>query len=133
MEDVDPNGEDLTAEEQQHLDALLDSIRVDYPNWPTNASMVAKGTYTPTGADPIAFTTCFEAEIEIEVPLDPALEVTADGLPRTIAAPHPWVGRCFFIVGADGAMPLQLPNDGAWTIRTGRTTGSSRQRSLARR
>ncbi len=47
VEDVDPNDEDLTVEEQQHLETLLDSIRVDYPNWPTDASMVAAGLYTP--------------------------------------------------------------------------------------
>lgn len=96
VEDVDPNDEDLSAEQRQHLETLLDSIRVDYPSWPENASMVAAGTYTPTGGDPISFTTYFEAEIEIEVPLDPPLEVTADGLPRAITVridPAQWLQR----------------------------------------
>lgn len=96
VEDVDPNDEDLTAEEQQHLETLLDSIRIDYPSWPTNASMVAAGTYTPTGGDPISFTTYFEAEIEIEMPLNPALEVSADGLSRAITVrldPAQWLQR----------------------------------------
>ncbi len=96
VEDVDPNDEDLTVEEQQHLETLLDSIRVDYPNWPTDASMVATGMYTPTDGDPIEFTTYFEAEIDIEVPLAPPLEVTADWLSRAITVrpdPAQWITR----------------------------------------
>lgn len=85
VEDVDPHDEDLTAEEQAHLEALLDTIRVDYPNWPEDASMVVTGSFTSAdGGDPVAFTTYVDAEIEIEVEMSPPLEVAADGLSRSI-------------------------------------------------
>lgn len=95
VEDVDPHDEDLTAEQQAHLEALLDTIRVDYPHWPTDASMVITGTFTsPDGGEPVPFTTYFEAEIEIELELNPPLEVTADGLSRSITVeidPAQWL------------------------------------------
>ena len=55
----------------------------------------------PTDGDPIEFTTYFEAEIEIEIPLAPPLEVTADWLSRAITVrldPAQWITR------ADGAV-----------------------------
>ena len=94
VEDVDPTDDDLSAEQQAHLEALLDTIRTDYEDWPTDASMVAVGTFTPTGGDVLDFRTYFEAEIEIELDLEPALEVTADGLSRSITVrldPAQWL------------------------------------------
>lgn len=96
VEDVDPADEDLSDEKRAHLEALLDTIRTDYEDWPTEASMVAVGTFTPTDGEAVDFRTYFDAEIEIELELDPPLEVTADGLSRSITVrldPAQWFTR----------------------------------------
>lgn len=96
VEDVDPDDEDLSNEERAHLEALLDTIRADYEDWPTNASMVAVGTFTPTDGEAVDFRTYFEAEIEIELELDPPLEITTDGRSRSITVrldPAQWFTR----------------------------------------
>ena len=83
VEDVDLDDLDDDDEEDDYR-TLRDTIRQSFPNWPDDASMVAVGTFTPTGGAPQSFTTYFEAEIEVETALDPPLEVRADGASRTL-------------------------------------------------
>jgi len=83
VEDVDLDDLDDDDEEDDYR-TLRDTIRQSFPNWPDDASMVAVGTFTPTGGAPQSFTTYFEAEIEVETSLDPPLEVRADGASRTL-------------------------------------------------
>ncbi len=78
--------------------ALLSEIRDgdEFPNWPEDASMVVVGTFTPADGTPTAFTTYFEAEIEVERELQTPLEVTGDGFSRELVVrldPGQWFTR----------------------------------------
>jgi len=61
---------------------VLSDIREEFPNWPEDGSMVVAGSFTPSNSTATSFTTYFEAEIEIERGLTPALEVTDEGFSR---------------------------------------------------
>jgi hypothetical protein len=74
VEDLDDD-EDNPAKAQR-IDALLATIRQQFADWPRDASMLVTGTFTPTGGAPRSFRVFFEAEIEIEVGLNPPLTVT---------------------------------------------------------
>lgn len=82
VEDIDPDEDD--ADEAPETRALAEEIRSEFPNWPTEASMMVRGTFTPAGGAPVAFTTFFEAELEIELDLDPVLEIDVEGANRTV-------------------------------------------------
>ena len=67
VEDADlDDGEDEGA-----LDRLRANIEdAGFTNWPSAASMVVLGTYTPDGGDARTFTTYFDAEIEVEIEME---------------------------------------------------------------
>jgi hypothetical protein len=75
--------DDLDDDEGASQD-LLSDIRADFPNWPEDASMIVVGSFTPTDGMSRRFATYFEAEIEVERSLNPALEVTNDGFSREL-------------------------------------------------
>ena len=82
VDDVEVDADD--PEEQADADliaALLVTVRGQFPNWPDKASMLVKGTWTPTGGAPVSFEfeTYFDADIEVEMDLVPVLTV-ADGV-----------------------------------------------------
>lgn len=77
--DFDEEGED---EEHQ---ALADSIRSEFADWPNKASMVIVGTFTPSDGDPQSFMAFAEAEIEIELEFDPPLEVAEDNMQQVVS------------------------------------------------
>ena len=73
--------------------ALFTQVRAVFPDWPEKASMVVVGSFTPTGESAVNFRTYFEAEIEVEFDLFPPLEVTEEGLSRSIViqlSPDVW-------------------------------------------
>jgi hypothetical protein len=78
VEDLELDDDDHTATERQALQAILTQVRATYPAFPDRASMVVRGTFTPTGGAPRPFTVYFDAEIEVETELSPPLVV-----PRT--------------------------------------------------
>jgi hypothetical protein len=81
VEDVDADEAD---DDEQSLRDLRESIVEEFPDWPDDASMVVVGTFTQNDGTSTGFTTYFEAEIEIERELSPPLEVTGDGLSRSL-------------------------------------------------
>lgn len=83
VEDVESDDDD-EGEEQRELRAALDTLREDYPEWPNKASMVAVGTFISADGSSSRFKVFFNAEIEVERPLDPPLTVTADGPSRSL-------------------------------------------------
>ena len=109
VEDVDfEEGDD----DEQALQDLREEITSEFPDWPEGASMVVVGTFTPDGGTPQDFTTYFEAEIEVERELDPALEVTGDGLSRRLTVeldPTRWFSR------SDGTVQDLTQNSGELT------------------
>jgi hypothetical protein len=92
--------EDITLganeDDEEGLQALRDDVRAAFPDWPENASMVVIGTFTPTDGSSQPFTTFVEAEIEVERPLNPPVEVTAGGARRALTVrldPTRWFSR----------------------------------------
>lgn len=73
-EDIDLDEED-DDREGAAIRALAQTVRAAFPAWPEDASMVVVGTFTPTGGQPVAFTTFFEAEIKVEKEFNPALVI----------------------------------------------------------
>lgn len=95
VDDLEPDEED-SAEEVQKIEELLAQIREDFPDWPSEASMLAVGTFTPDGGSARSFHTFMETEIEVERELDPPLEVTGEGLSRKLTVktnPKIWFQR----------------------------------------
>ncbi|SMO58677.1 hypothetical protein [Fodinibius sediminis] len=74
--------EESDVEEYQSLE---ETIRLDYPEWPKEASMVVMGSYTPDGGTPEPFKVFAKAEIEIEMEFDPPLEITEDNIERVVS------------------------------------------------
>jgi len=81
VEDVEVDDAD---DDEEALQTLREEIRNDFPNWPDGASMVVVSTFTPEGGTPEKDTTYFDAEIEVEREMEPALEVTGEGFERTL-------------------------------------------------
>ena len=93
-DELDFEIEDLDDDTGAHVQ-LLSEIRATFPDWPRDASMLAVGTFTPTGGEAIPFRVYFEAEVEIEMDLVPPVTVTeADGGTFTVTLdPAFWFGR----------------------------------------
>lgn len=82
--------------------ALLAEIRSRFPAFPSDASMIVAGTFTPIGGTARAFEVFVDADVEVELDLRPPLVVDADGVAdRTIVVdvrPDRWFVR------ADGSV-----------------------------
>jgi hypothetical protein len=78
VEDLDVDDDDGPAKRAQ-IEALLAEIRDAYPGFPAEASMVVEGAFTPTDGDARPFRVFFDAEVEVEMDLEPRLIVDADG------------------------------------------------------
>lgn len=64
VEDADLD-DDEDEDEISRLRADIEDA--GFPDWPSAASMVVVGAYTPDGGDARSFTTYFDAEIEVEI------------------------------------------------------------------
>lgn len=93
VEDADFDEDDEDEAELAALRSEIDSI-FGAGVWPAEASMVVIGSFQDTSAtDPTPFTTFFEAEIEVESEIAPALEITEDGASRELTInfdPQSW-------------------------------------------
>lgn len=76
VEDLELDEGDDDDEQQQRN--LLRSIRSTFPDWPSEASVMLVGSFTPLGGSPRPFRAFAEAEIEVELALTPALVITAE-------------------------------------------------------
>ncbi len=83
VEDLDDDEEN--AAERQRIEALLAQVRAQFADWPRDASMLVTGTFTPTGGQPRAFRVFIEAEIEVEVDLNPPLVITESSTSRDVS------------------------------------------------
>jgi hypothetical protein len=73
VEDLDDDEEDPA--EAQRIAALRQQILAQFPEWPRDASMLVVGSFTPAGGAARPFRAFVEAEIEIELGLNPPLTV----------------------------------------------------------
>ena len=104
VEDLELDEQDVEeGETQAELEAILTEIRGMYPDFPAGASMVVSGEFVPTTGEPQAFTTYFAAEIEIEMALDPVLEVPTDEALTINVDPSVWFTG-FDFLAAEGQL-----------------------------
>ena len=87
IEDIEVDeGEDGSA-----IQALFDEIRAQFADWPEKASMLAVGSFTPTGGSATPFRVFFEAEVEIEQEFNPPLDLTTgDATVTVVVDPALW-------------------------------------------
>jgi len=98
VEDVGLDADD----DEDELQSLRDEIdEAGFSNWPDEASMVAVGTFTPDGGESRSFTTYFDAEIEVEIEMDPPFEVGEDGASRTLTVT---VDPSLWFTNSDGSV-----------------------------
>ena len=107
VEDLDLESDD--QDEEGEYQALADSIRAAYPDWPDEASMVITGSFTPANTDSAqSFKVFAEAEIEIEREFEPPMEVTEDNVQKVVTVrinPARWFEQ------ADGTVRDLTRND----------------------
>jgi hypothetical protein len=94
VEDLDLDDEEDAGEEdgEKHeaVAGILTEVQGIYPDFPADASMVVHGQFVPATGDPQEFTVYFDAEIEIELPLDPPLVVPDDDALTIQVDPAVW-------------------------------------------
>lgn len=79
VEDLEAEDDDDPAE-RQVIQSLLGQLRSVYPAFPAGASMVVHGTFTAAGSTTAQpFTVYFDAEIEVEMELQPPVTVPGAG------------------------------------------------------
>jgi hypothetical protein len=97
------------ADESAALQAVLAQMRATYPGFPSAASMVATGTFTPTGGTARPFTVYFRANLHVEKTLDPPLEVPGTQAVSVVVDPSLWF--------KPGAQVLDLSAVNGQTVR----------------
>lgn len=75
IDDLDDDEENAAKAAQ--VTALRTEIRSQFPDWPQDASMLVVGTFTPAGGTAVAFRVYFEAEVEVEMRLQPPVVIDA--------------------------------------------------------
>lgn len=104
VEDLEVDEEDTDdSDKQGALDAILTDVRSMYPDFPAGASMVVSGQYVPDTGGAQPFTVYFDAEIEIQMALDPALEVPANDVLTINVDPSVWFAG-FDLLAANGQL-----------------------------
>lgn len=101
IEDLDLDDDDGDAKRARAA-ALLEEIRSRFPGFPEDASMVIEGRFTPLGEAARSFRVFVDAEVEVELDLEPPLVVAADGsADRTVVVD---VRPAAWFVRADGTV-----------------------------
>lgn len=95
VEDLEDDEDD--TEFAAEIDALQAAILNAFPNWPDEATVRIEGTFTETGGEPQPFTVYLEAEIEVELEMDPLLVIGDDGAEahtiEVVVFPDLWFAR----------------------------------------
>lgn len=96
-EDIDFDEED--DDKSAAIQALAQTVKAAFPDWPSDASMVVVGTFTPTDGEPVPFTTYFEAEVKVEQEFESALVIDDANRAVTVEVdPSGW------FLGLDGSV-----------------------------
>lgn len=104
VEDVEAD-EDDDSGERAAMQAILTEIRQAYPGFPSDASMVVHGTFTPTGGAAQSYTVYFDAEIEVEQEFAVPFRVPEDGAIHVNLDPAAWFrsgGQVLNLVALNG-------------------------------
>lgn len=89
VEDLDEDDDDDSAK-RLTMQNILAQLRQAYPAFPSNASMVVHGVFTPAGGSAQEFTVYFAAEIEVEQEFDTPFRVPEDGTITVTLNPANW-------------------------------------------
>lgn len=88
------NEDDDDVARAARIAEVLATLRQTYTDWPTGASMMIEGTFTPTGGVAQPFRVYFDADVEVETVLSPALVIDASSSGVTIELrPDLWFKR----------------------------------------
>lgn len=82
---------------------LMVAVRRQFPEWPREASLRVAGTFTPTDGEPRPFIAYFDAEIELEMALNPPLVIGEGDDPIVTVDVDP---RLWFLTGSGGVRDL---------------------------
>lgn len=94
--DLDDMDEDEDEEKNTATQALADSIRTVFPDWPDEGSMIITGVFTDNDGNSTAFKVYAKAEIEVEMEFNPPLEVTENNRTNVLSvqiSPADWLLR----------------------------------------
>lgn len=89
IDNIDIDDEEDQAENKRKKAFFNDQIKPKYANWPEAASMVIEGSYETKNGETSSFKTFAEAEISIEMPLDPPLEINGNAGKRVTVNINP--------------------------------------------
>lgn len=88
------NEDDDDVARAARIAEVLATLRQTYTDWPAGASMMIEGTFTPTGGVAQPFRVYFDADVEVETALSPALVIDASSSGVTIELrPDLWFKR----------------------------------------
>lgn len=121
----DDDAEDLA--DAQLIEAMFrNEILPWFPNWPAKASMVVVGTFEPKNADgsfgaAVRFETYFEADIEVELILNPPFDTATDSEILVTLNPATWFlrgdGTVWDLSALQGQLvEFELEMDDGWEI-----------------
>lgn len=85
---LDDDDDDDSRDRARILE-LVTELRQTYPSFPQRASMVASGTFTPTDGEPRPFVVYFDAEVEIELELEPPMVLPGEGQTQLVVDLRP--------------------------------------------
>ncbi len=93
VEDMDDDDED----DGKGASNLWSRARIQFPDWPAQASMLVRGSFAPAGGGAsTSFDVYFDAEIEVEMTLNPPFSVDSESLQEVLVvnvAPDAWFLR----------------------------------------
>lgn len=92
IDNLDIDQDEDRAEKQRKKTFYTNNIQPNFPNWPEQASMVIKGSFESKSGEVTTFTTFADAEISIEMQLNPPLKIS-DGIDKQITvniSPADW-------------------------------------------
>jgi len=83
IEDLDDDADD-SAGNRTVIQQLRTQLRAAYPGISDDASVIVVGTFTPVGGQARPFTVFLDADIEVEMALNPPLTISESGANRTV-------------------------------------------------
>jgi hypothetical protein len=88
------DGELDEDEDSGQLQTVMNAVRAAFPDWPSGATAVVVGSFTPTGGAAAPFTVYLRAEIEVELAFNPPLVVADQSAGVTVnLIPEMWFKR----------------------------------------
>lgn len=106
VEDVEAD-EDDDSGERAAMQAIMTRVRQAYPAFPSDASMLVHGTFTPTGGAVQTFTVYLDAEVEVEQEFATPFRVPEDGMINVNLDPAAWFrsgGQVVNLAALDGQL-----------------------------